>query len=77
MTMNFVPNLKIADDRILSSPAGVTGVSTGQRWWRTVRTWTDRRRQRAALARLDDRLLADIGITRFQAACEAARPFWR
>ncbi|WP_420024548.1 DUF1127 domain-containing protein (plasmid) [Cereibacter azotoformans] len=26
--------------------------------------WADRQRQRAALARLDDRLLRDVGVTR-------------
>lgn len=34
------------------------------------------RRQRAQLARLDAALLADIGVTAAQAACEAARPAW-
>lgn len=32
--------------------------------------------QRRALVRLDDRLLADIGLTRAQALAEADRPFW-
>lgn len=77
MTMNFAFDPKVAAHCILSRPDGRTEASTGRRWWRTLRTWTDRRRQRAALARLDDRLLADIGITRGQAAFEAARPFWR
>ena len=35
-----------------------------------------RQRSRAALARLDERLLADIGLTREQADTEAAKPFW-
>lgn len=34
------------------------------------------RRQRAALRRLDDRSLADIGVPRHAAEAEAARPFW-
>jgi uncharacterized protein YjiS (DUF1127 family) len=34
------------------------------------------RRSRRALARLDDHLLADIGLTRLEAATEAARPHW-
>ena len=34
------------------------------------------RRQRQALLDLDDRLLADIGITREAAVREASRPFW-
>lgn len=33
-------------------------------------------RQRQFLARLDDRTLADIGLTRDEAAAEAARPLW-
>lgn len=33
-------------------------------------------RQRAALRRLDDRALADIGLTRYAAEIEASRPFW-
>lgn len=34
------------------------------------------RRQRCRLANLDDRALADIGITREQAQSEASRPIW-
>lgn len=37
----------------------------------------DRRKQRRELANLDDRLLRDIGISRAEAAREAAKPFWR
>ncbi|QQA41555.1 DUF1127 domain-containing protein [Pelagovum pacificum] len=33
-------------------------------------------RQRRALARLDDRALADIGLTRAEAWSEADRPLW-
>jgi uncharacterized protein YjiS (DUF1127 family) len=36
-----------------------------------------RRRQRRALAELDDRLLRDIGVTRYDVAREASKPFWR
>ena len=38
-------------------------------WYRVSK---DRRR----LLALDDRLLADMGLTREQAAWEASRPFW-
>ncbi len=34
------------------------------------------RRQRAALTRLSDEQLADIGITRYQAEVEASKPVW-
>lgn len=33
-------------------------------------------RQRRALAALDDDRLADLGLSRAEAAREAARPFW-
>ena len=36
-----------------------------------------RSRQRRALAELDDRLLRDIGVTAYDAAHEAGKPFWR
>jgi uncharacterized protein YjiS (DUF1127 family) len=39
--------------------------------------WLQRYRQRRALARLDQRLLRDIGVTAADAAAEAAKPFWR
>ncbi|HEY0834526.1 MAG TPA: DUF1127 domain-containing protein [Azospirillum sp.] len=39
--------------------------------------WISRRRQRRALAALDDRLLRDLGLTREDAARECRKPFWR
>jgi uncharacterized protein YjiS (DUF1127 family) len=39
--------------------------------------WRDRIRGRRQLAGLDARALADIGITRLDAARECAKPFWR
>lgn len=39
------------------------------RWWTLAR-------QRQALARLDERMLKDIGISRGDAMAESARPFW-
>lgn len=43
----------------------------------TVREWRRRSRGRAELASLDDRMLADIGITRAEAWYQAGKPFWR
>jgi len=37
----------------------------------------DRRRQRHALARLDDRMLRDIGLSMSDVEVELAKPFWR
>jgi uncharacterized protein YjiS (DUF1127 family) len=44
---------------------------------RIVLFWMERSRQRRALAKLDDRLLRDIGLTRDQARQECANPFWK
>jgi uncharacterized protein YjiS (DUF1127 family) len=44
---------------------------------RLVALWRARARQRHALASLDARLLRDIGITPYDAACECNKPFWR
>ncbi len=46
-------------------------------WLATIRAWAERRRQRQALANLDQHLLDDIGISRAAAAHEIAKPFWR
>ena len=43
----------------------------------TLLVWQERSRQRRALARLDDRMLRDIGISRADVAAECAKPFWR
>ncbi len=39
--------------------------------------WAERAGQRRALAALDDPALKDIGVSRADAAAEAAKPFWR
>jgi uncharacterized protein YjiS (DUF1127 family) len=44
------------------------------RAWRTMR---ERARQRRALARLSDRELRDIGITRYEVEFILRRPAWR
>jgi len=41
-----------------------------------IMTWIERAQQRRALARLDDRLLADIGLCRTQAERESSKPGW-
>jgi uncharacterized protein YjiS (DUF1127 family) len=38
--------------------------------------WRSRARQREALARLNDRLLADIGLTREAQMVECSKLFW-
>ena len=43
----------------------------------TFREWRQRARDRAELARLDYRMLQDIGITRADAEFLINKPFWR
>lgn len=44
---------------------------------RLLAAGSERRRQRRALAELDQRLLDDIGLTRRQAEHECRKPPWR
>jgi uncharacterized protein YjiS (DUF1127 family) len=43
----------------------------------TLLEWQERARQRYHLARLDDRLLKDVGLGRAEAEAEYRKPFWR
>ena len=43
----------------------------------TLREWRLRRNGRLELARLDERMLRDIGLTRVGAEYEINKPFWR
>jgi uncharacterized protein YjiS (DUF1127 family) len=43
----------------------------------TLRAWRRRTRDRAELAALDDRMLADIGLSRAEAEFLGNKPFWR
>jgi uncharacterized protein YjiS (DUF1127 family) len=43
----------------------------------TLGEWRRRMREREQLARLDDRMLQDIGLTRADAEFLSDKPFWR
>ncbi|MCL4066846.1 DUF1127 domain-containing protein [Pseudomonas sp. GX19020] len=45
-------------------------------FWRRIALAYALRRHRRQLARLDSRLLLDIGLSHREAEAEAARPFW-
>jgi uncharacterized protein YjiS (DUF1127 family) len=47
------------------------------RWLSTIEIWLNRRQGRKDLSALDDRLLADVGISPEDALREAGKPFWR
>ena len=42
-----------------------------------LREWHRRKKGRLELARLDERTLRDIGLTRVDADCEINKPVWR
>ncbi len=42
-----------------------------------IRRWRDRARQRAELARMSDREIRDIGVSRAEVWREVRKPFWR
>lgn len=61
------------------------GIGFGMGWFRGnaldfpgfLRLWAERRRMRRALARMDEHLLKDIGLTPGEAENEIQKPFWR
>ena len=53
------------------------GVPSLRRVLQLLRHWQQRARTRRQLAMLDDRQLADIGISRSQRLDEVDKPFWR
>ena len=77
-----------ADHRSVSAARNLSGEAAGPAnerrpihplvaAWLLVALWIGRMRQRRALAELDDKMLQDIGITRYDAARECGKPFWR
>ena len=45
--------------------------------WETFRLWRQRARERDELARMDERTLHDIGLSRSAIYAELQKPFWR
>ncbi len=62
---------------IFASPRSIGNTKDYWRWLLIVGRWIERSRQRRNLAKLDDLLLDDIGITKLAAAKEIGKPFWR
>jgi uncharacterized protein YjiS (DUF1127 family) len=66
----------ILDRSLLSVPGLLNPVAVMKTFVGTVSKWSVRRAQRHALARLDDHLLQDIGLSTVQARDEALKNFW-
>jgi uncharacterized protein YjiS (DUF1127 family) len=58
--------------------AALDALSDATLWvFATLREWRRRSRERAELAMLDARTLADIGLTQGEAEFLANKPFWK
>lgn len=80
MNTTVVHNERISGAATGRAPVvGVTAYLSGA--FRTLAdilaAWQARLDSRRHLLELDDRLLRDIGISRYDAEREAAKPFWR
>ena len=72
------PSLPFASLQTLEIPAPFTGWG-GVCWRSAMRLLRlyGRQQQRRVLQELDDRMLADIGLTREHAELEGRKPFWQ
>ena len=50
---------------------------TAAAWGRRLQLWQERVQRRSRLSKLDDRRLAELGLTRAQVIRELEKPFWR
>ena len=50
---------------------------TKKRLFAVLDLWNQRQTERKQLARVDERLLRDMGISSYQANLEIKKPFWR
>ena len=64
---------RVLDPRTLRQ----TGLAVLRRAAHAMLASSERRRQRHALAALDDHLLRDVGLTRGAIRPEVSKPFWR
>lgn len=76
MTMFALPNTAVLAQRAANAlwtvvRAVVVGLPD------TLYTWQQRHRMRHELRHLDERMLRDMGISRYDAVREARRPFWK
>ncbi len=73
----MVIDRELGTTRIVSITPGAALAASLRALGLALRRAVERVRQRRALARLDQRLLRDVGITRADAARETRKPFWR
>jgi uncharacterized protein YjiS (DUF1127 family) len=62
---------------VRTASIAAAGRTVLSRWAGSIGIWLNRRQGRQDLSALDDRLLADIGISREDALWKVRKPFWR
>lgn len=78
--MSFIPQIPVVRGRGVTSAQRREGSGEQDALVRLVELiglWSGRSRQRRALAELDERLLADVGVSRQAAQSEAKKWFWQ
>ena len=78
--MSSLPELsRIVPGHALGSLFGrrIERTSAASRLLNMLLTWQDRARQRHVLAQLDERCLADLGLSRVDVALETRKSFWQ
>ncbi|MGK0273332.1 MAG: hypothetical protein ACI88H_004012 [Cocleimonas sp.] len=70
---SFSQNLSINDKAIAFPTTQTSKVSL----LKQMKSWVANSRQRKDLAKLDERMLLDIGYTAEQARVECNKPFWK
>ena len=67
----------LSSDLMFQQQSPASGAHHPLRVLGTLLLWQRRISSRRALARLDERLLADAGISTYDRAIEISKPFWR
>lgn len=65
---NFSQSLSACNEKSYKSVYQIT---------KKIKYWMERSHQRKQLAKLDDRMLNDIGLSREQVKKEISQPFWK
>ena len=65
------------EEPVRTSPIAAAGQAVLSSLASMIAIWFSRQQGRQDLSELDDRLLADVGISREDALWEARKPFWR
>lgn len=77
-TYRLTPRHAVERGSASRSTSGATGLlAPVYRVARALLAWHERAGLRRAMARLDDHILRDIGLTRQDVELELIKPFWR